>query len=57
LASNAVIALGACGEEGHNDFVTKGKAFHLITHFDNLANKFVSADEVRRAFQVATVEV
>jgi hypothetical protein len=57
LATDAVIAFQACSKERYHDFVADFEFANRISLLDNLADKFMSADEVRGALEVATVKV
>lgn len=57
LPAHAEEALPARGVEGHDDFVADLEVLHVVALGHDLADELVSADEVRRAFQVAAVEV
>lgn len=57
LAADAVVALLTGRVEGHDNLVAHGELGHLVALLHDGAHELVTADEVRRAFQVAAVKV
>lgn len=57
MAPDAEETLPAGGVEGHDDLVAEREILHGGAEGDDFADEFVAADEVRRAFEVAPVEV
>lgn len=57
MPADAVKAVPAGGVEGYDDFVAYFEGFDGGAFLDDLADEFVAADEVGRAFEVAAVEV
>ena len=57
MPSNTIIAFLASGIERYNNFIAHLQFRDFVAFFDNGTDKFVAADEVRRAFEVAAIEM
>ena len=57
MTANTVVAFLTRGVKGDNDLVSYFEVLDIVTLFDHSADELMTTDEVRRALEMAAIEM